>query len=156
MNPNKKVRRLQGLLYTSGVGTILFSLWTGIREIGIFFESLKNMSGFDEGIISVRTMKSILVAIAFLVIFGTAFFYVYIGRSAVQVSQGERKSNVYIVLAAFIVAISFITYIYEFTSAQSPGWFEAEDIILFVIDLTSNIILAEVVVYSVLLKRLRD
>lgn len=156
MNPNKKVRRLQGLLYTSGVGTILFSLWTGIREIGILFESLRNISGFDEEIISARTMKCILTVIFFIIIFGTALIYIYIGRKAILTSRGENKSNTYVILAVLTVMNSFAMYIENFTSVQPAEWFEAKEIMLFVIDFTSNIILAEVVVYSVLLKRLRD
>ena len=38
MNPDKKVRRVQSLLYTSGVGVILFSIWTGLRGIEGLFE----------------------------------------------------------------------------------------------------------------------
>ena len=44
MNPDKKVRRLQGLLYTSGVGTILISIWSGIRGIESLFEICNELS----------------------------------------------------------------------------------------------------------------
>ena len=36
MNPNKKIRRLQSMLYTSGAGIILFSLWFGIQGVEFF------------------------------------------------------------------------------------------------------------------------
>ena len=38
MNPDKRVRRVQSLLYTNGVGVILFSIWTGLRGIESLFE----------------------------------------------------------------------------------------------------------------------
>ena len=151
MNPDKKIRRLQSLLYTSGVGTILFSLWTGIRGIGAFFEGLNEISGLDNEVPEV-----ILGIFFFAVLFFFISFYIYIGKRAIDASLGKCKGNAYIVMALISVVISIAAYISDFISQQSLGWTNVEDMILFVIDFTSNVILVEVVVFSILLRKWRD
>ena len=65
MNPDKKVRRVQSLLYTSGVGIILFSIWSGLRGIESLFEAWKELSReYGAG-----TVNPVLKVILFLIIF---------------------------------------------------------------------------------------
>lgn len=155
MNPNKKIRRLQSLLYTSGVGTVLFSLWSGVREIGIFFDGLKQLSNMDGWMISAETIKAFYVVFFFLFLFSFSFLYIYIGNKAILTSRAKNRSNAYIVWSVILIIGSFATHVHSLVNFQSAPEIRMEQIILFVIDVTSNIILVEVVVFSVLLKRMR-
>ena len=151
MNPDKKIRRLQSLLYTSGAGTILFSLWSGIRGMGAFFEGLNEISGHD------NEVSEVILGISFfIVLFCFLSFYIYIGKKAIDASLGKCKGNAYIVMALISVVISLAAHISDFISSQSLEWTNIEDMILFVIDFTSNVILVEVVVFSILLRKWRD
>ena len=149
MNPDKKVRRVQGLLYTSGVGIILFSIWTGLRGIESLFEIWNELSR-ESGPEPENTVINIILC---LFIFATlmffTFLYVYIGKTAIDVSYGKKKGNMYIVLSVLLNLISWSLYISQFAHGEL---FEVKTLIYIIIDLTSNIILIEVIVFSLLLK----
>ena len=106
MNPDKKVRRLQGLLYTSGVGTILFSIWSGIRGIESLFEIWNELSKEYGTELTSTVIKIILCLFIFLILMCITFLYVYIGKTAMAVSCGEKKGNLYIVLSVLFNIIS--------------------------------------------------
>ena len=118
MNPDKKVRRLQGLLYTSGAGTILFSIWSGIRGIESLFE-ISNELFHEYGTELVGTVISIILCLfIFLILICTTFMYVYIGKTAMAVSCGEKKGNLYLVLSVLLNLISWSLYIPQFVNGE--------------------------------------
>ena len=80
------------------------------------------------------------------------FMHVYIGKTAMAVSCGEKKGNLYIVLSVLFNIISWSLYIPQFVNGEA---FEVKTMIYLIIDLTSNIILIEVIVFSLLLKKMR-
>ena len=152
MNPDKKVRRVQSLLYTSGVGVILFSIWTGLRGIEGLFEvwsELRREYGteMENAVISMILCLFILAIMMFF-----TFLYIYIGKTAIDVSYGKKKGNMYIVLSVLSSIVSWLSYISQFAHGEL---FEVKTIVYIIIDLTSNIILIEVIVFSLLLKKMR-
>ena len=150
MNPDKKVRRLQSLLYTSGTGIILFSLWSGIRDMGILFDWIREAPELQEQLAGedLSTLVSVLVII---VTACSVAIQLYIGRKAMQASLGKSKGKAYIGLASILLLTSLASYGNDFRNHQLFAGFEIGQAVLFVIDLTSNLILGEVVVCSVLL-----
>lgn len=152
MNPDKKARRLQGLLYTSGAGTILFSIWSGIRGVESLFEFWNELSR-DHGTEPFpTTLKIFLCTVIFLTLMLITFLHLYIGKTAMDVSNGEKRGNLYLVLAGFYNLLSWTLYIPQFLNGEL---FEAKTIIYIMIDLTSNIILIEVIIFSLLLRKMR-
>lgn len=152
MNPDKKVRRVQSLLYTSGVGVILFSIWTGLRGIESLFEISNELfreygTGLENTVIYIILCLFIFALLMFL-----TFMYVYIGKTAIDVSYGKKKGNMYIVLSVLLSIVSWLSYISQFAHGEL---FEVKTIVYIIIDLTSNIILIEVIVFSLLLKKMR-
>ena len=152
MNPDKKVRRVQSLLYTSGVGVILFSIWTGLRGIEGLFEvwsELRRESGteMENAVISMILCLFILAIMMFF-----TFLYIYIGKTAIDVSCGKKKGNLYLVLSVLLNIISWSLYISQCTHGEM---FEVKTLVYIMIDITSNIILIEVIVFSFLLKKMR-
>ena len=152
MNPNKKIRRLQSLLYTSGFGTILFSLWWGIRGTGIMYTLLREIPISGEDVISDEMMNRIAMILVVFIVTCLIGVYLYIGRKAMLASLGRKTSNKYIVLAVFFLAGSIETYISNLFTRSPAQWFNLGGIVLSLIDFTSNVILAEVIVFSILLK----
>ena len=152
MNPDKKVRRVQSLLYTSGVGVILFSIWTGLRGIESLFEISNELfreygTGLENTVIYI-----ILCLFIFALLMYLTFMHVYIGKTAIDVSYGKKKGNMYIVLSVLSSIVSWLSYISQFAHGEL---FEVKTIVYIIIDLTSNIILIEVIVFSLLLKKMR-
>lgn len=155
MNPDKKIRRLQSLLYTSGTGTILFSLWSGIRQVGNVQYVMKKLMEMDQEIVSVRVLKVVWVLIL-LLIFVQVFLYVYVGVKARLVSLGKNKSKAYIVWAFILIVITLTSYLHDFSFHTVLERLQNDNLLLFVIDFTSTIILGEVIIFSILLKKMRD
>lgn len=152
MNPDKKVRRVQGLLYTSGVGIILFSIWTGLRGIESLFEIWNELSQEHGTELENTVINIILCLFIFAVLMFFTFMYVYIGKTAIDVSCGKQKGNMYIVWSVLLNILSWSLYISQFAHGEM---FELKTIVYIIIDLTSNIILIEVIVFSLLLKKMR-
>ncbi|WP_432627317.1 hypothetical protein [Brotaphodocola sp.] len=155
MNPNKKIRRLQSLLYTSGAGIILFSLWSGIRGIESFYRTLRETPEVLREILNDRTQSIVLGIVIFFMFFGVIGIYVYIGRKAILTSLGQKTGRKYLILASVTFVSSMALYLSEFFTSSPSEWLHIDDLILTLIDLTSDVILAEVVVFSILLKKLR-
>lgn len=152
MNPDKKVRRVQGLLHTSGVGVILFSIWAGLRGIESLFEIWNELCQ-EHGTEPVNTAISIILCLfIFAMLMFFTFMHVYIGKTAIDVSCGKKKSNRYIVLSVLLIILSWSSYILQFAYGEM---FEVKTLVYIIIDLTSNIILIEVIVFSLLLKKMR-
>ena len=152
MNPDKKVRRVQSLLYTSGVGVILFSIWTRLRGIESLFEVGSELfreygTGLENTVIYIILCLFIFALLMFL-----TFMHVYIGKTAIDVSYGKKKGNMYLVLSVLLSIIYWSLYIFQFAYGEK---FEVKTLVYIIIDLTFNIILIEVVVFSLLLKKMR-
>ena len=159
MKSNKQIRHLQSLLYTSGVGIILFSLWSGIRDIELFLEEVKasfHTLDLENPVFSERTIYILAGILFFSFIAGVILLHIYIGRKAILFSLGRIKNNKYVIWAIMNLGLSIYSYIYDW---QDMGWkklLELDKMVLFVIDITSNIILAEIIIFSIVLKRMRN
>lgn len=94
----------------------------------------------------------ILCLLIFAILMFFTFLYVYIGKTAIDVSYGKKKGNMYIVLSVLLSLISWSLYISQFVHGEM---FEVKTLVYIIIDLTSNIILIEVIVFSLLLKKMR-
>ena len=155
MDTGQKMRRLQSRLYTGGFGIILFSVWSGIRDIQILFEMMREQSLDVSEVLSEETIRIIMRVLILVVIGGSTLLYLYIGRRAMQVSLGKKKGNLYLVFAVLVLISSCATY---FENLKSQVWLQVPDmeqIVLTVIDVTATLILADVIVCSLLLKRMR-
>lgn len=155
MNPSKKIRRLQSLLYTSGAGTILFSLWSGIRGIQIFFEKFRELRAAGDEILNQKYMGVFAGILMFILLFCVVGVYVYIGRKAMRASLGKKTGSRYILVAILVLINSVHSYVSDFLTLSLSEWIHKDGIMLSVIDFTSSVILAEVVVFSILLKKMR-
>lgn len=152
MNPDKKIRHLQSLLYTSGVGTVLFSLWSAIRSIVTLVDELSHT---DLGTENDKVALMVGGMIVFFILAGMTILYIYIGKKAMAVAQGKGNGTVYIGFAVLLVVLSVFSYADDMRELSFAEWFEIRNVIFAVIDVTSNIILGEVIAFSIWLKKLR-
>ena len=155
MNPDKRIRRLQNLLYMSGIGTILFSIWTGIRGIVTFLPPLQNypIENMDET--SIFLIKLIMNIFIFVLFFFIILIYFCIGKAAISISFGKQCSFRFIFFCLLLLTVSIISYVYDFFITPDQSTIRMQDIAMTVLDLTANIILIEIVVFSIKLNRLR-
>lgn len=134
------------------MGTILFSLWSVIRGLAEIYDFFRKPA---ESGISAEMLKILSLLIVFIPIILILSLYTYIGRKAIQTSLGRKTSNKYIVLAIITIVLSVSSYVPGLLTLTPSILLHPDDIMLTIIDFTSDVILAEVVVFSVLLKKLR-
>ena len=155
MNPDKRIRRLQSLLYTSGVGTILFSLWFGIRGIEFAYAFFRQAPPDGDGVIMDKSLNVLTGIVIFAMVFISIAWNLYIGLKAILTSLNKKTGNFYLVQAVFVLLTSVLSYVSDFVTRPASEWFNTNDILMTVINLTANVILAEVIIYSILLKKMR-
>lgn len=155
MESGEKIRRLESRLYTCGVGTVLFSIWSAIREVEIFCRLLKELPAFEDEFFTRKVLCVILGIIVGGTILLTACVSLYIGRKAMLTSRRKYSKNTFLVLAVLSLCISSSFNCMDLVSFFKNSAFHIELVIVYIINLTSNIILAEVIVFTILLKRAR-
>ena len=132
-------------------------MWSGIRDLGIVFTKLREDPEIQGQLQLAGENINIVLNVLFVIVIAySILIHIYIGRKAMQFSLGKSKGKAYVVLAAVLVLLSFITYVNDFRNHQLFASYEIDQAVLLVIDLTSNLILGEVVVCSILLRRWRD
>ena len=120
-----KYRRCINELYTTGVGYILFGIWSVIKVI---------MSAFTGDM-----MYLLLVFVFALVVL---WAHVYVGMGAIRESRGSRKKG-YLILAMILMIFNAIHVGYYFWKSVISSWDAIWDttIASFILDLTITILL---------------
>lgn len=155
MESGQKIRRLESRLYTCGVGMILFSIWSAIRDMEIFYRILKELPPFEDEILTRKVVCAVLGVIVCVTILLTACIPIYIGRKAMLTSRRKYSKNTFLVLAVLSLCVSLGFSCTDLVNFFKNSSFHIELVIVYIINLTSTIILAEVIVFAILLKRAR-
>ena len=163
------LRRQEHTLTIIGLGVILFGFWSMIRAaIEYMLDSSMLQSSFDEFMStldpayreSITDFKAgILFLFASLLILSVEMgFRLYIGRSAMAVGKGKNKSILYLVAASvlcIIYILSFISYALALFISSSEDVSLFDKLVYIVIDLTSIITLADMIIAGIRVRRLR-
>lgn len=161
-----EIRRSRNTLIVVGTGTILFSIWTAVKMLGLLFM----LRG--ETVAALRANFSDIEGIsdnaAFLVITAVAIFFlalfmsvrVYVGMSAISDGQGKRRGWLYLVLAIFMIigsAVTFFTGFFSFSAPEQYGAFTRnQSVSSLIIEVTSIIIMIQMVVSALKIRKLTD
>ena len=147
---NAKARKAEINLRSLGLGVILFGAWTFIKFAvtllmkGIQFDKIYS----NDVIIASKIIVWIFLVLAFLI-------RLYIGLSARSESEGKRKRSFYLVLTGMIALVNAALIVAEIAMMviESHGLLYMAITIL--IDVTSFVILIELLVNAVIIRKLR-
>lgn len=109
------IRKYQNSLLISGGGVILFGVWNIARICFIYFfagdllidvakSGVEDPTVIDDA--DMALVKLVLLIIILIVFFIDLIFRIYLGRCAAKEAKGEKKSCVYIVIAAIMLVIA--------------------------------------------------
>lgn len=161
------IRKSQNTLIVVGTGIILFGIWTVVKVLGSFFllrketvEAMRNISGDRIAVFSDA-------AVFYIALFAAMFFMLmilairtYVGLSAIAEGRGKRVHRFYIPVGVVMIvfgAMSFFTNFFSVNEGLSYGALSPDTSISgLIIDLTSVIMLTEMVVSAVRIRRLRE
>ena len=143
-------RKLEVNLSTLGTGVILFGLWTFIKyALSYVLFGTK----FDEAVTAEKLLILNIITWGFVVI--ALLIQCYIGFSARAEGKGKHKGIFYLILTAIELLLSAISVAIEIAVLFTYHSEIFSLIVTLVIDVTSMVFLAEVLIYSVKLRRLR-
>lgn len=152
-----QMRRCRVTLVTLGTGIILFSAWSIIKTFLLTYAAASfdelDISGPGE-LLAVKLLYALFVGVFLLLTVGLRL---RVGLSARAEGLGKRKKSGYLILAVLIVllnlAFNTISLYYAFTQGLGEET-AAEFVVGFTIDLTSDVLLIEMLLTVCRLRRL--
>ena len=148
---NAKARNMEVNLRTLGTGVILLGAWTFIKFALTFLVYGSEIYGNDVSSVVIAWVTAFVLGIA-----GIDFLLrLYIGLSARAEGKGKPKRAVYLVLTGILLALEIIAVLADAYLIFSTYEALFTTIITFFIDLTSTILLLELMVNAIGIRRLR-
>ena len=160
------IRRSQNILIVVGTGTILFSVWTALKILGTLFllrdETVAAARKFvDENgiVVSDTIIFRVLLAATIVCMLLFVGIRTRIGLSAILEGRGRRRRKGYLILAVIMIIFDLLVVIASTTGLmpkESLGAFTVNtSLSSFVIELTSTVMLIEMVIFAVRLRNAR-
>ena len=153
-----ELRRKQVSLVTLGTGVILFGTWSVLRAV--LFLSTEPLFAVDSEapLFAILIVKVIVYSFLGLLLLVSFWLRFYIGRNARLEGMGGKPKKFYPILAAILflvnAAISPFSLYYAFTKGLGEQS-RVEFMVSFFVDLTSTILLADLLFTVRHLRRLR-
>ncbi|MBQ6153406.1 MAG: hypothetical protein IJJ15_06645 [Ruminococcus sp.] len=144
------LRKIEINLRTLGLGVIAFGAWAFVKYILMFFFY---GSYVDESLSD--NEKLILNIICWIVALLALLIRVYVGVSAQSESKGKRKTGFYIFLTGWLAFLSLSGILLEIFIIIFVSEHLLNLIINMVIDVTSLVIMLELMVNAIRLRKLR-
>lgn len=159
-----EIRKSQNTLIVVGTGTIIFSIWTAVKMLGLLFllrnetvDALLKKTGPIEGL-SDKSLFWMVVVINIIVIVLLSGVRVYVGLSAIAVGRGKRRGWLYILAAVVMIIgniLAFFTGFFFAVEREQLGAFASDQSLsTFIIDTTSLIMLTQMVISAVKVRKL--
>ena len=145
----RKMRRYQNLLTVSGLGVIIFGLWSVLKTILLLF--------MKEGILS-EIPDDTFVRVMFFVILGgilliDVLIRLYVGLSARAEGFGKKKGYGYVVIAILMALASLTSLVLIFFDTNEQSLWEL--IVSVIVEATSLVVTIELLVAAFTVKKLK-
>ena len=145
----RKLRRYQNLLTVSGLGVIIFGLWSVLKTILLFF--LKE-GAFGE-LPDETVYRVILLAIIGGILLVDMMVRLYVGLSARAEGFGKKKGYGYIVVGILMALLSLASLVMIFFDASEKSI--TEMIVSFIVEATSLVVTIELLIAAFTVKKLK-
>ncbi len=144
-----KMRRYQNLLTVSGLGVIIFGLWTVLKTILLLFLQEDLVDDLPDGLFY-RVLFFTLIGGVLLIDF---LIRLFVGLSARAEGFGKKKGYGYIVVAILIAIASLASLVLIFFDTADRSILEL--IVSFIVEATSMIATVELLVAAFTVKKLK-
>lgn len=159
------IRKYQNTLIVVGSGIILFSVWTVVKLLGSFFllqdetvAAMREIGGAGMEEIPDSAVFYITLAVVMLIMLVVLAIRVYVGLSAISEGRGKRKSRLYLLLAVIMIIsgiMSLYTSFFRVDPQSAMGALSTDNSLSgLIIELTSAIMLTEMVISAIRMRRL--
>ena len=145
----RKMRRYRNLLTVSGLGVIIFGLWSVLKTILLLF--------MKEGILSEIPDDTFVRVMFFLILGGILLVDVlirlYVGLSARAEGFGKKKGYAYVVIAILMALASLTSLVLIFFDSNEQSIWEL--IVSVIVEATSLVVTIELLVAAFTVKKLK-
>ena len=145
----RKMRRYQNLLTVSGLGVIIFGLWSVLKSILLLF--------MKEGILSEIPDDTFVRVMFFLILGGILLVDVlirlYVGLSARAEGFGKKKGYGYVIIAILMALASLTSLVLIFFDSNEQSIWEL--IVSVIVEATSLVVTIELLVAAFTVKKLK-
>ena len=145
----RKMRRYQNLLTVSGLGVIIFGLWSVLKTILLLF--------MKEGILSEIPDDTFVRVMFFLILGGILLVDVlirlYVGLSARAEGFGKKKGYGYVIIAILMALASLTSLVLIFFDTNEQSLWEL--IVSVIVEATSLVVTIELLVAAFTVKKLK-
>lgn len=145
----RKMRRYQNLLTVSGLGVIIFGLWSVLKTILLLF--------MKEGILSEIPDDTFVRVMFFLILGGILLIDVlirlYVGLSARAEGFGKKKGYGYVIIAILMALASLTSLVLIFFDTNEQSIWEL--IVSVIVEATSLVVTIELLVAAFTVKKLK-
>ena len=159
------IRKSQNTLIVVGMGTILFSVWTAVKMLGTLFllkdetvAAVRRIADENSLAVSDKLIFQIVLVFAVLFMLVSVGIRTHIGLAAVSEGRGRRRRKGYLIFAAIIIIVNVLAFTMNIISdtQESFGALSTDtSLSSFVIELTSVVMLTEMIVSAVRLRKAR-
>ncbi len=150
---DKELRRNQNTLVMSGIGVIVFGVWSLIRflmYILINARYLRAELGLESG-----TEYAVFYLVVALLLLADLGLRVYVGCAAIREGMKDKAGRVYVAIAVFLAASAAFSAYQDFLTFSEAYTDVADGYAATLADITSLVILVQLVISSLRLKRMR-
>ncbi|MBP5167762.1 MAG: hypothetical protein ILP14_00965 [Oscillospiraceae bacterium] len=153
-----ELRRKQISLHTLGTGIILFGAWSVVRAMLVL--QAKPLAELDlpddpQIVLFIKILFFLFLGFFLLASFS---FRLYIGLSAQAEGTGRKKKSFYLYLTAVILLINILAFflsLYSLFTNRFGNYNTLDYIVTILVDLTSNILLAQLISTALRVRKLR-
>ena len=160
------IRKSQNTLIVVGMGTVLFSVWTAVKTLGTLFllkdetvAAARKIADENGLAVSDKSIFLFILVATFLFMLLFVGIRTQIGLAAISEGRGRRRRKGYLILAAIIIIVSVLEVISNIILSNpeaSYGALSADtSLSSSVIELTSMVMLTEMIVSAVRLRKAR-
>lgn len=144
-----KLRRYQNLLTVSGLGVIVFGLWSVIKTLLVLFMQEDTLDDIPDSTV----IRVIFFAILGVVLLVDLLLRLFVGLSARAEGFGKKKSVVYIIFAFLLAIVSLVSVVMIFFDMDETSIDEL--IVSVIVEGTSLIVVIELLVAAFNVKKLK-
>lgn len=152
MSERRRYRIFQNMLSMSGAGIVLLGVWDTVKVIMFIMfdrESLYELFSVDDADDLYKTMTLILIVAILILIL---LIKLMIGKTAHAEAKGDKKGYVYLFFVLCMILISFPT---SYVISEGDSVMKMDMIWSIIIDSVSCIVMAEIILASLMVKRYR-
>ena len=144
-----KMRRYQNLLTVSGLGVIVFGLWSVLKTILLLFFKKELLANVPDDTLF-RVILFIIIGLILLIDF---LIRLYVGLSARTEGFGKKKGYAYIVFAVILALLSLTSLVMIFFDSTITSITEL--VVSVIVEATSLVVVIELLVAAFTVKKLQ-